>query len=288
MSPDASFNGGSDDGFVAKFDQLGKLKWSRYYGGEGYDGVFDIACQDPTSTINTQCFFVGHTTSAKGIATNGAYDSTLNGGRDGFLAKINSMDGSIAWATYYGGSGIDTTERIAVDQKLNIFISGSTNSTDSMATLNAYSSAFSGEFDAFLAKFTSTGVRQIGTYFGTAGDDEIFSLALDSNGNVYATGAVTKPGNVITQTAYDNTFNGPSDGIFSKFNQMLVPLRSSYYGGNGNELQPVLFSYGGIAVDKDNHIYIFGSTDSADSIAKPGAHKILNEKIDTFIAEFAQ
>ena len=47
-------------------------------------------------------------------------------------------------------------------------------STSGIATTGAHQTTYGGDYDAFLVKFNSSGVRQWGTYYGGTGDDNGF------------------------------------------------------------------------------------------------------------------
>jgi len=73
------------------------------------------------------------------------------------------------WGTYYGGSGGDWGNSVAVDGSGNVYLAGYTQSSDAIATSGAHQSTFGGNIDAFLVKFNSSGIRQWGTYYGGSG-----------------------------------------------------------------------------------------------------------------------
>ena len=56
--------------------------------------------------MNGNVCITGTTNSTSNIATTGAYQTSLGGSHDAFVAKFNSA-GVMQWATYYGGTGND-------------------------------------------------------------------------------------------------------------------------------------------------------------------------------------
>ncbi len=60
--------------------------------------------------------------------TKNAYDSTINGGTDLFIAKFdpNAVTGadSLVYSTFLGGSGFDTVIDIAVDDAGDVYATG--------------------------------------------------------------------------------------------------------------------------------------------------------------------
>ncbi len=59
---------------------------------------------------------------------------------------------------------------------------------DNISSPNVFQTTSGGDGDAFIAKFTSTGSRVWGTYYGGSGEDYALAIATDSKGNVIAGG----------------------------------------------------------------------------------------------------
>ncbi|MBK6522364.1 MAG: hypothetical protein IPG08_08505 [Sphingobacteriaceae bacterium] len=69
------------------------------------------------------------------------------------------------WGTYYGGNGGDSALNNAVDASGNVWIGGTTSSTNgnSIATVGSHQVIYGGGADnAYIAKFNAAGVRQWG------------------------------------------------------------------------------------------------------------------------------
>ncbi len=79
---DTTYNGGAYDAFVAKLSPGGAHLWSTYIGGGDYDSGKGIAV-DPSGNV-----LVTGSTKSSGW-TSGGYDTTYNGIRDAFVAKIS-------------------------------------------------------------------------------------------------------------------------------------------------------------------------------------------------------
>ncbi len=65
---------------------------------------------------------------------------------DAFVIKLR-IDGSVAYATYLGGSGADQARAAAVDSQGNLWITGDTESPDFPTTRGALDHRFHGEID---------------------------------------------------------------------------------------------------------------------------------------------
>jgi hypothetical protein len=158
-----------------------------------------------------------------------AFQSTFAGGsRDLTIARLD-QNGILNFATYFGGSGLDSTGNsncgVAIDAAGNVYITGSTNSTD-IPLVQPFQSALGGDFDAFVVKFNIATGLVLSSYLGGSagessyGDGQNFfntAIAVDYSGNIYLAGRTDSPDFPTTPNAFDTTFNGPAyDGFLTK------------------------------------------------------------------------
>jgi len=270
-SHQSTFGGGTNDGFLVKFNSGGVRQWATYYGGGGNEFAYCCAT-DASGNV----YMTGQTSSGGGIviATAGSHQSAFGGGSfDGFLVKFNSS-GVRQWGTYYGGTGNDIAYSSATDNVGNVYLSGWTNSGTGtiIATPGSHQSVFAGTVDAFLIKFNSGGVRQWGTYYGGANDDRGYSIRADALANIYITGYTdSNVGSTIaTVGSHQSNFGGGPDDVFLvKFNSGGIRQWGTYYGGSG-------FDEGmACATDASGNVYITGqtSTSTGTIIATAGSHQ---------------
>ena len=257
-------------------DPIPNLLWGTYYGDAGNEYSYGI-----TADLNNNVLITGETFSASAIATSGAYQSNLGGGVDAFIAKFNPS-GVRQWGTYFGGTGNDSGYGIDVDGSNNILLSGWTNSDSVMATPGAHQTAFGGGlYDAFIAKFDSSGIRQWSTYYGDADDDYGYGIAADNNNNILVNGKTTSASGIATSGAYQTVFGGGEDAFILKLNVAGVRQWATYYGGSGME------SSWDVDADANNNAYVIGETSSATGIASVGAHQTgLSGSSDAFVVKF--
>ena len=273
----ANLAGGDNaDAFVAKFDSSGILLWGTYFGGSNGDCARGI-----TTDTNNNIFITGETTSATGIATNGAQLTSLAGNEDAFVAKFTPA-GALAWGTYYGGSKNDWALGITHDISNNIYITGFTMSKNGIATAGAYQTSYAGgeDFgDAFVAKFDPSGILLWGTYYGGSGDEEGYGIAADSEKNIYITGYTGSTSGIATKGAYQSSFAGGNSDVFiAKFSTSGSLSWATYYGGSLDDIGE------GIATGPDNSVYITGYTNSTNGIATKGAYS--TKPANVFLAKF--
>lgn len=187
----------------------------------------------------------------------------------------------LVWGTYYGGYGYDAAYDVAVDNQDNVYLTGYTQAEDNIVTTGAHQQTYGGNYDAFLAKFNSSGVRQWGTYYGGTSDESGLGIAADGSGNVYMTGYSWSVSNIATPDAHQTEKKGARDAFLVKFNSSGVRQWGTYLGGysaDGGEA---------IAIDSHGNIYISGWTSSANEFSTTGAHQqTYGGSQDAFLAKF--
>lgn len=206
------------------------------------------------------------------IATLGAHQTSYGGSMsDGYLAKYSSL-GSIIWATYYGGSDTDEISSITVDASNNVIIAGYTNSNSAIASSGAQQTAFGGGYnDCFIAKFTTSGTRVWGTYYGGNDEDGLSQLgdgwchiACDANNNVYLAGTTRSINAIATSGSYQssNTISPAlSSGFLAKFSSSGIRQWGTYYGGGITAIN----------IDNLGYIYTGGFSNYVTGLATSGA-----------------
>jgi len=251
-----------------------KLNFSTYFGGSaGSETGYGIAVNEDGS-----CYLTGRTSSIN-FPTQFAFNSTISGSNDAFVAKL-SGSGSLLWSTFFGGSDFDYGSDISVAGDGSCYVTGRT-SSDDFPTENAYNSTYGGYEDIFLAKFSSIGQLLWSSYLGGNESDEGRSIAVASDGSCYVTG-LTNSSNFPTKNAYDSTHNGGLDAFVSKFSTNGSLLWSSYLGGYANDAGTA------IAVTNDGSCYFTGRTSSSDFPTLDAYNPTLNSGyMDAFVAKFS-
>jgi len=269
---------GNEDAYLAKFSNDGVMEWATYFGGSGRDVGTGIAYAKDGNLLIT-----GQTGSSGNIATIGAYKNYLSGESDAFITKFTA-DGALLWATYYGGSGADGANGIICDTAGNVYITGITLSSDSIATPGTYKTTYSSGIDVFLAKFNNSGLLVWGTYYGGSGTDDAYDITNDTSGNLYITGVTNSLDGVATPSVYQTTFGGGDlDGFIARFTDSGALVWATYYGGSEQD-QP-----SAIKSDQKGNIYVCGGTYSSNRIATIDAYQpVFSGSSKAFLAKFSE
>jgi hypothetical protein len=263
-----------------------------YYGGGAYvskvgpsgqvwtvqvGGALDEASAIATDTLGN--VYVAGSTQSSEFPTMNAMQARLGGGRDAFLAKLNS-EGKILYSTYFGGSEGDSATGVAVDPAGNVYVCGATGSSD-FPTAAALQQALRGRSDAFVLKIDAAGKLVYSTYLGGSGDtDSCRGIAVDSSGNVYVTGESDSldfpTANPLQSVAGggvcgNSAFHYPcTDAFVAKFNSAGGLVYSTYLGGGRAD-------YGrAIAIDQAGNAYVAGITESSDFPLKSALQPIFH------------
>jgi hypothetical protein len=160
--------GGGWDAFVTKIDPVAPaLVFSRYLGGDGYDGLRGVVV-DRAGNVH-----VSGGTGSTNLPLVAPIQSTFGGGvasgtqlgwigeGDGLIATLDPT-GALLFSSYVGGTGADCFTGIALDSKGNVEAAGGTMSTD-IATVHPYQASNSGGFDSLVVQIA--GVAPAGPSF---------------------------------------------------------------------------------------------------------------------------
>jgi hypothetical protein len=193
---------GTANVFVAKINISGtgsaQLANSIFLGGDGTDFPAGIAVDAGFHVI------VAGTTSSTNFPVINAYQSQpASTGQHVFVTKFDLTAGTPLYSTYLSGNGTETASGLALDSSGNIFVAGTTTSTDAPSqsdvfpsTLGSFQSASRATNQFFFTKINplSSGVNSIlySTYFGGGnpvnGKAIGGGIAVDTGGDVFIAG----------------------------------------------------------------------------------------------------
>ncbi|HEV2708449.1 MAG TPA: SBBP repeat-containing protein [Pyrinomonadaceae bacterium] len=191
------------DAFVTKFTPEGtSLVYSTFLGGFQREQGQSIAVDQ-----SGNAYVVGLTESTNFPVTSSALKRT--GDFDAFVTKLNANGSGLVYSTYLGGSeGVDRAWGVAVDAAGSAYVVGDTTSNTFPVTDAAQAAYGGGLSDAFIAKLNATGSGFVySTFLGGSLSDQGRGLAVDAEGNAYATG-FTSSYNFPTSTPFQGANGG--------------------------------------------------------------------------------
>ncbi len=282
------------DAFLARLNSSGTVTYSTYLGGADAEGsAFNLSDTAPRVAVDRfGKVYVAGSTASQDFPLKNAFQSTV---AEGFVAKIDpdqSGDGSLLYSTYLGiirfpspSAPNGDVKDIAVDNEGAIYVLGR---GEIAATPGAFQN---GNGSSYLLKLNPEGTAlvyatRLGEVLlsGGVGDPSVVdlfnSVAVDTNGNAYLTGATDRriP---ITPNAIQPDIAGGSPG--KCFDNRFFPIRcadafvmkinasgstllySSYLGGDLTD------GADSIAIDAAGNAYVTGRTGSSNFPTTTGA-----------------
>jgi hypothetical protein len=173
--------------------------------------------------------------------------------------RLCPSSATLDFSTFLGGKNGDVAFAVAVDRAGDSYVTGITTSKDFPTTAGAFQTHFTGNEDAFVAKFSPAGALIYATYLGGNGSTTGHGIAVDQFGDAYITGS-TNATKFPLENAYQSNFGGLTDAFVAKLNPTgSALLYSTYLGGKGYEDLFVNAFYGSIAVDQSGNAYVTGT-----------------------------
>jgi gliding motility-associated-like protein len=247
----------SNFGFTASYDNEGNL----------FGGAIVFGAQYPTTV--------------------GAYQFTWGAGDiDCGISKFNEDGTDPLYSTYLGGSGNEAPHSIIVNDQNELYILGSTSSSDFPLGANAFQDEFGGGFaqggagysytqgaDIFVSKLSADGSELLGgTFVGGSSNDGIGSgsildhnygdrfrgeIVVDNDGFAYVA-SVTGSADFPIENGYSDNFSGTLSGVVFKLTPDLSDMVwSTFTGGESTE------SAISLQLADDNSVYFTGGTTSS-------------------------
>lgn len=250
------------DVMVIKLDPFGNEVWTYYYAGGGHSFATGIALDSSGHP------WVTGWTDDSGFPLVNPIDAQFNA-REIFLMRFDPADGSVLYSTYIGGDYTDTAEAIVINDQDEIYLGGTSGSTDFPTTPDAWQTEPSAPLyiyqDAVIVKLSPSGDEILyATYFGGFEDDWVTSIALDGQDNILLAG-YTNSDDVPLANAIDTA---PNDIFISKLSaDGGALLFGSYFGGSDFDHPRQMVA------DAAGNICLTGLTRSVDLPTSPGAYQ---------------
>ena len=258
---DVSFNGGSptvnnnlyfsaSDIYIAKVSSDGsELLSSTYVGGNGNDGLntgsldYNYGDSFRGEIIHGKdgFIYVSSTTKSSNFPTVSAFQNQLKGLQDAAVFKISDDLKTMAWSSYFGGSGYETGNSIQKSTSGDLYFTGGTSSTD-ISNFNGHKTTFNGGLsDGYLIRLNSNNGNIINsTFVGDIGYDQAYFVQLDSDDNVYVYGQ-TETNWPITSGLYGKANSGQFIRKYSKSLSNILWTTMVGAGTGYPEISPTAF-----------------------------------------------
>lgn len=253
----AQGDGLESDAFVAKLDLAGNLHRATYFDLEDYDFGQAIALDASNNPVIS---------GLKGIDY---------GSGQAFVAKLSTLLDQVLWFKTFGGNAQDNALDVAIDAGGNIFVGGTTESTDfcsgalaGKCTVKASMAA--GDKDGFLVKLGPNGGISWATLAGGSNKESGIAVAVDGTGRPYLGGYAYQPGDEeeeVSDVFYSWVRRYPANGLSLGYNFTFGTTPDPAHFPDSaaiNLLQD-------LAVDSSSRVVVTGYTNSKKMGATLGA-----------------
>ncbi len=261
-------------GLLMKYDPSGVAKWARTVGAaSANESTFSSAAVDSKGNVYVDGYIGGPAGSldfGDGVSFDKSDMST-----DALLVKF-SPSGSAQWVRVVGGGSVGSNfEGVGVDSADNVYAVGSVSgagvydlgngvTTTGIVAANA---ALNSPDTAILVKYDSSGAAQwVRAAVGGSPQSDFGSVAIDREGNVYATGSIAGPGMydfgngvTVTGTEVDAGIAGlaGNNAVLVSYSSSGAPRWARTPTGSSNGS---IFS--SVAADSASGVYVAGSIGS--------------------------
>jgi len=261
------------DAFVAEIAPNQFPIYSTYLGGTGTETPYGVGA-DQSGFI----YVAGSTDSTDYPVTTQAYQASLTGNRNLFLAKLDPNSTSINYSTYLGGEATDDLRGLAVAPSGLLYFGGTTSSVQFPMAGASYSTVLKGAEGLVIGEMdmNQSGPASLiySTHLGGSTLDELRGVALDANGKLLVTGWTLSTDFPTTATAFQRSGGATGSAFVTRVNPAAGPAAfieySTYLGGTGGDV-----AYG-VTSDAAANLYVTGYTLSTDFPVTPDAAQPAN------------
>jgi len=252
---------GDNEALLTRLSSSGTLGYSTCI--RGTTGHFEHA--EAVEAVNTSKVFVGGTTMSASFPTVNAFQGSLSGSQDAFIAEFNTNNSgaaSLVNSSYIGGTGLDSSiEGLSYESGSSALYLTFDLNAGGITAVNGFQTGFSGISDIFVARLSSGFTVSYSTYLGGTGGENVRDLTADGSGNVYVVGS-SSSSDFPLKNAYDSTLGGTTDAFVTKINTNATGASSLVYstfvGGSQND------QFAGVEVDGSGRGIAVGWTQSSD------------------------
>ncbi len=209
------------DAWVARYNEAGLASWGAHFGGPGSEDITGIGLAGGTPYVSGW--------HSAGV-TIGASVLTVNGGPDGFVARLDPDTGAPLWSRSIASVGNEYTSGIAVDGDGNAIVVGL---FDINLDLGDGLMSSAGGSDIFVLKLDPTGQPLWSRRFGGVFNDRPRDVAVRSDGSIVIGGAAGGPMTIGAAMLNDPGGEGAFVAVLSASGD---PLFADLVGGFEDQL----------------------------------------------------
>lgn len=272
------------------------------YSGAQSDNFGYTACSDESANMYT----AGTVFGPNYPVTTGAYQVNFVGNSvdaniqlriDIGIMKFNTTGTQLLYATFLGGNRIENPHSIVANDLGELYVMGSTNSTNFPTAPFGYDTSHNGGYDIFVSKLSGDGSQLLGgTYYGGSGNDGL-NLApnlrnsfadefrgdvfLASNGDVLVA-SMAGSSNLATPGVFQATYaGGTTDGLVLRLsNNLGQRIWATYLGGSAPD---ALYS---VKQGSGGEVVVAGGTASSFTLPGFGYQTSNAGGVDGMVARF--
>ncbi len=215
---------GLNDAWLARYDGAGNQAWIRQFGSSASDSAYAAALDGSGGA-----FVSGW--------TNGDLAGPNAGLLDAWITRFDSS-GNQLWSRQLGSNGEEIANTLIPDGAGGILVGGST--TENLG------GAHYGNYDAWLARYDSSGVQTWIKQYGTELNDVLGGGALDGAGGLYLSGS--------SDGSFGGANLGGNDAWLARCDSLGNPFWVKNYGSNSDDLSH------GVATDAAGGAYLGGGS----------------------------
>ncbi len=251
---------------IAKFSSAGTHLWSKIFNTGGYSSALGVAVDSSDNVVMTGSL-QGGTNFGGGLMQSGGSTNT-------FIAKFSSV-GTYLWSTIILSYLPNTGYGVAVDSSNNIVVTGSFQGTAYFGGIGGTTLTSVGLGDIYVTKLSPTGNFLWTKTFGTAWDENSYSVAIDSGSNIVITGTYTSA--PLDFGGGPLPYNSGTDIFVAKFSLQGLVLWSKGFLASGKSTH--------VAVDGAGNVVLTGYFMSSVNLG--GGLLTSAGNYDAFVAKYA-
>ena len=211
------FNGA--DIYVARLSPNGtSLLSSTFVGGTNTDGLntnslhYNYGDQFRGEIIldNNLNVYISSTTASSNFPTVTASQTALSGSQDAVIFRLNATLSSLAWSTYFGGSGLETGNSVTVSSNGFVYAAGGTSSFSLPISSGNDLSFNGGMSDGYVLRLNQNNGQFVsGSFMGLGEYDQTYFVDTDIDNYVYVYGQTESDWGIST-----GCYGTPNSGQF--------------------------------------------------------------------------